>query len=78
MVEKADLLRLLYLYDKGGVYSDLDNSINYTCLENFIEKINETQFFSQEQGKPTVPSNNFIYSPIPKHSNIEYVIKKIK
>lgn len=50
MVEKTDILRLFYLYEKGGVYSDMDNSINYTCLEKFIEEKNETQFFSQEQG----------------------------
>ena len=29
MVERADVLRLLYLYDKGGVYSDMDNVIDY-------------------------------------------------
>ena len=32
MVERADVLRLLYLYDKGGIYFDLDNKVNYTCL----------------------------------------------
>lgn len=32
MDEKVDLLRLFYLYDKGGIYSDLDNKINYTCF----------------------------------------------
>lgn len=38
MDEKVDLLRLFYLHDKGGIYSDMDNKINYTCLEKFIEK----------------------------------------
>jgi mannosyltransferase OCH1-like enzyme len=48
MVERADVLRLLYLYDKGGVYSDMDNVIDYPCLYDFISTQNES-FFSQEQ-----------------------------
>jgi mannosyltransferase OCH1-like enzyme len=78
MDEKVDLLRLFYLHDKGGIYSDMDNKINYTCLEKFIEKKNLTQFFSQEQYDETYPSNNFIYSPTPRHPNIEFVLNKVK
>ena len=77
MVEKSDVLRLLYLYDKGGIYSDVDNKIDYACLEKFIENANETQFFSHEQKEDNLPSNNFIYAPTPKDPKIEFVIKKI-
>ena len=49
MVERADIVRLLYLYDKGGIYSDLDSEINYTCLENFIKENKETFYFGNEQ-----------------------------
>ena len=40
LVEKVDILRLLYLYDKGGIYTDLDNVVNYTCLDNFTKNVN--------------------------------------
>ena len=77
MVERTDILRLLYLYDKGGIYSDLDNKINYTCLENFIKNNNQTFYFGHEQFDPKKPSNNFIYSPTPQHPDIKRVIQKI-
>jgi len=34
---RADLFRLCILYKYGGVYSDIDNILNYS-LENFLEK----------------------------------------
>ena len=76
MVERADVLRLLYLYDKGGVYSDMDNVIDYPCLYDLISTQNES-FFSQEQKQPTVPSNNFIYAPKPRDPKIKRVIELI-
>ena len=36
--EKEDLLKLLYLYDHGGIYSDLDNQIDYDCLNTLQSK----------------------------------------
>ena len=65
MVERADILRLLYLYDKGGIYSDLDNTIDYPCLEKFVKNNKETFYFGHEQKFPKNASNNFIYSPNP-------------
>ena len=32
-VYRSDVLRYLYLYAHGGVYSDLDNVIDYECLK---------------------------------------------
>ena len=40
LVERADVLRLLYLYDKGGLYTDLDNDIDYPCLYELISTKN--------------------------------------
>lgn len=76
MVERTDVLRLLYIYEKGGVYSDMDNVIDYPCLYDLISKQNQS-FFSQEQKNPIVPSNNFIYAPTPKDPKIKRVIELI-
>jgi mannosyltransferase OCH1-like enzyme len=77
LVERADVLRLLYIYDKGGLYTDLDNDIDYPCLYELISTKNES-FFSQEQGQPLLPSNNMIYAPKPHDPKIERVIKLIQ
>jgi hypothetical protein len=37
-VTKADILRLLYLQKYAGVYSDLDNIIDYTCLMRMLAR----------------------------------------
>ena len=65
MVEKVDILRLLYVYEKGGMYSDIDNKINYECLYKLIKSKNETFYFGEEQWDSKFPSNNFIYSAYP-------------
>lgn len=36
-IEKSDYYRLQYLYEYGGIYSDLDNVIDYPCLMNLLE-----------------------------------------
>ena len=36
-IEKSDYYRLQYLYEYGGIYSDLDNIIDYACLMNLLE-----------------------------------------
>ena len=77
MVERADIIRLLYLYDKGGIYSDLDNDINYTCLESFIKENKETFYFSNEQKWYRDSCNNFIYTDGPRNSEVKDVIQKI-
>ena len=77
MVERTDILRLLYLYDKGGIYSDLDNKIDYACLERFIGQNKGSFFFGHEQFDPKKPSNNFIYAPTPGNPELRRVIQKI-
>jgi hypothetical protein len=77
LVERADVLRLLYIYDKGGLYTDLDNDIDYPCLYDFIGTRNES-FFSQEQKQPQLPSNNLIFAPGPRDPKIKRVINLIQ
>ena len=38
-VEKADILRVLYLQKYGGIYSDFDNILNYTCLMEMVSPL---------------------------------------
>jgi hypothetical protein len=37
-VTKSDILRLLYLQKYAGVYSDLDNIIDYTCVMRMLAR----------------------------------------
>ncbi len=72
-VERADLIRLLYIYENGGVYTDLDNAVDYNCLDDFLKDKN-TSFFAAEQHNISVTTNAFIYAPSPHDPQIERVL----
>lgn len=36
-IQRADILRVLYIYEYGGIYADLDMVINYQCLMDNLE-----------------------------------------
>ncbi len=79
-VEKSDILRYLYIYEHGGVYSDLDNVIDYDCLNEFLADPSLPESFFGEEQKITEekPSNNFIYAKSPEDPEILRIMKCIK
>lgn len=53
-VEKSDYYRLQYLYEYGGIYSDLDNIIDYPCLMTLLEPFrSQDKVVFQSVGKHT-------------------------
>ena len=38
-VQKADLFRMFYLYENGGLYTDLNIIVDYSCLMSNVEKL---------------------------------------
>lgn len=61
--ERVDLLKLLYLYEKGGIYTDINNKIDYRCFYQWASNNQQKMFFGQIDSKP---NNYFIYAPKPK------------
>lgn len=82
-IEKSDYYRLQYLYENGGIYSDLDNVINYDCLMKLVEPYrNQDKLLFMTDGSHTRAkmkqmNNNLIFAPYPKMPLLKKILDEI-
>lgn len=60
---QADIFRLEALQKVGGVYSDLDNQINYECLMGRLEGFTGEMMLMEDSSDPGMLRTNFMYVP---------------
>ena len=72
--ERTDILRLLYLYDIGGIYSDLHSKVDFPCLYDIVNSNKDELFFGQDESNSVLPSSHIVYAPTPKHPELKRII----
>ncbi len=68
-IEKSDYYRLQHLYNYGGIYSDLDNVIDYECLMKLLQPYKNQHKLvfmtnpNHNRKKMKEMTNNLIFAP---------------